>query len=421
VYSGFFEELAKGAATVFAIVLVGRKNALSGFIAGAAVGCGFSIVEDLGYAFVYSNELPYTNISTMIDMFVSRGLTAFCTHTLWTAQVGWAYSFFDRHFSNISFYLILILSCCLHIAWDLPISGVWYYLTIGACVSIAAIANIAIISVSRNRVYKANSLECRDNEEDTVQLTIDALPDDGGEVVPKADEGERAETNLHGGERSRCLTKKDSLWWTHAGHLSLVVAVFVMALFSIIYCSVPFRETYYSQEFSSPESFVSFMQEDYDLTVFKDRPFDETLSNNYNSEVTVSGVVTKITQEVQDGDFTYYYSYNVIIIDSTRLYYYTGVSVSLYRNGVYSIYTAEDIYNNGKIYASFFRIRNDVTGYNFDSSGHITVFIYDASFERDLSQPQYTALFYTFASITGAALILFVAFKIQARRLKKHA
>jgi RsiW-degrading membrane proteinase PrsW (M82 family) len=423
VYSGFFEELSKGAATIIAIVLVGRKNPLSGFLAGAAVGCGFSIVEDMGYVFVYSNELPSINISVTIDMFISRGLTAFCTHTLWTAMVGWAYSYFNRHISNIAFYLVLILSCGLHIAWDLPLEGVLYNITIVACVTIVAVATISIIAVSRKNIFKANSLELRDSEEDRVQLSMDILQPDGeakeSGVTVQADESENVESNLQG-ERVKPLTKKNSAWWSYAGHLSLVIGVFIMAIFSIIYCSIPFRETYYSQSFDTSQSFIDFMQEDYAIVVNKDRRFDESLPNEYNSEVTVGGVVTHITQRVTEGDFIYYYTYNVVTVDETRLYYYTSVSVRVYINGVYSVYTAEDIYNKGKIYASFFRIRSDVTGYNFDSSGNITVFIYDAAFERDLSQPQYAVLFYSFAGVTGISIILYVAFEIKARRLKKY-
>ncbi|MDE6790848.1 MAG: PrsW family intramembrane metalloprotease, partial [Clostridia bacterium] len=48
VYTGFFEELPKAAA-VIAVIVTSRKNSpLAGFLMGAAVGCGFSIVEDMG-------------------------------------------------------------------------------------------------------------------------------------------------------------------------------------------------------------------------------------------------------------------------------------------------------------------------------------------------------------------------------------
>ena len=62
VYSGFFEELSKAAATVLIIVVARKNSPLIGFITGAAVGCGFSIAEDMGYIFVQANEMPFVNL-----------------------------------------------------------------------------------------------------------------------------------------------------------------------------------------------------------------------------------------------------------------------------------------------------------------------------------------------------------------------
>jgi hypothetical protein len=162
------------------------------------------------------------------------------------------------------------------------------------------------------------------------------------------------------------------------------------------------------------------MQEDNNLVVDKDRAFDATLSDEYNERTVVDGELTKIKQHVVKDGYDYYYSYNVISINGNYYYYFAEVTVQMVKNGVYTYANAEDIYFDGKLYVSFFRIRDNVSGYNIDSRGNITAFMYDASFERDLSQPQYTVLFYTFAALGGVGLVLYVAFKIKARSVRKN-
>jgi hypothetical protein len=124
---------------------------------------------------------------------------------------------------------------------------------------------------------------------------------------------------------------------------------------------------------------------------------------------------------VQKDGYDYYYTYNVILANGNYYYYFAEVSVEIVKNGVYTYAYAEDIYRNGKLFVSFFRVRDDVTGYNIDTRGNITVIMYDASFERDLSQPQYTILFYTFAGLGGLGVLLYLIFKIKARSVKKNA
>ena len=154
VYAGFFEELAKAAVTVIAIAFSKKRSPLAGFLIGAAVGCGFSIVEDMGYIFVLSNELPAMNLTTIINVSISRGFTAFCTHTLWTAFVGWAYSHFNRHLYNVFNYIVLIAVCGLHICWDLPLAYTAQALVCSACVAVSAIAAIIIVAYERKVVFR---------------------------------------------------------------------------------------------------------------------------------------------------------------------------------------------------------------------------------------------------------------------------
>ena len=84
------EELSKAVPVVIVVLSLKIRQPLVGFIMGAAVGCGFSVVEDAGYIFVAANDLPALNIPSVVATFFERGATSFCTHTVWTASVGWA-------------------------------------------------------------------------------------------------------------------------------------------------------------------------------------------------------------------------------------------------------------------------------------------------------------------------------------------
>jgi hypothetical protein len=299
--------------------------------------------------------------------------------------------------------LVLAFICGLHICWDLPLTGFAYYICITVCVVAIAVVDLVIVCTSRKKIF--------DDYEKSEETQIEQLVlTDSIEIttVPPT--------------QTAVKVAKSPEHYIHIGHLCLSVCVFLMAVIAIIYCSVPFRENYYSQSFSSKDEFVAFMQEDYNLVIDNERAFDTTLPDEYNEPTLAeNGQLTNIKQHViMDGN-DYYYSYNVLEVNGKYYYYFTGVSVAVVKNGVYTYVNSEDIYNNGDVYVSFFRIRDDVTGYNIDSQGNITVFIQDAAFERDLSQPQYTVLFYTFAALGGVGLVLYVAFKIKARSIRKNA
>ena len=184
-----------------------------------------------------------------------------------------------------------------------------------------------------------------------------------------------------------------------------------MAIIACIYCWVPFRERYGTETFTSSESFIEFMQDRAELSV-GDRAFDSSLPATPSGEFIVQTVSATALVGGEERQVTYEYWYYGL----TKKYLYkTSVTI----DGV--TYIREDIYNNGEVYASFFRLTDAVvTGYNFNSRGDITVFIYDANYARDLSDPRYTWLFYTFAAITGAGAVCYISLKIKSRKVKKQ-
>ncbi len=384
--TGFFEELPKAFALIAAIVICKAKNPFVGFLFGAAVGCGFSIVEDLGYIFVYSSELPATNISTTVQLFIMRGFSSFCTHTVWSGAIGWAYCYFKRHLANLCFYAVLLFNVALHVFWDLPLDGFAYVADIAACSVLAAAEGILIVSKSRAKLLE----DVRDGEQKECYFVAD----------------------------ERSLDKSDPLTYVHRGSLSLAVGAFLMAVVAVIYCSVPFRESVYMQAFGDSQSFVEYVQEGLELPVLENRPYDADLGNY--SEERVDGELVSVVQKVNYGGYDFYYTYNCNPFGGQ--YYLTdNIAVELTRGGLTYTVMREKLFNAGELYASFFRVKNDVTGFYFTEKGDVVAVVYDASFKRDLSQPQYTALFYTFAAIGGCSVTAFVIFNIKARRVKKYA
>lgn len=384
VCTGFFEELPKAAAAIVVIIISRKRSPLSGFLFGAAVGCGFSIVEDMGYIFVQANEMPMMNLTTIIEIAVSRGASALCTHTLWTAAIGWAYCHFQGHLANIFFYPVTLLSCALHVCWDLPLNYVALGFVYAVCVLIACSECAAIVHTGRKKVFGAKSKE---------------------EAAGNADED--------------TLVVTDPEYWNHWGHVALVIGAFLMAVIAVIYCSIPFRETYGTETFTTPESFVAFMQEGKKLAAEEDRVYDaHNTENDYRPPAQPDVIAQWV--EAPEARYGYFYNVQVDTVSGNEYYFLTDVWAVVEESGGENTYKLEKLYNNGVLYASFFRLTdNEVTGYNFESNGNITVFIYDADFERNLLSPRYAWLFVTFGAIFGACTICYISLKIKSWRVKK--
>lgn len=384
-YAGVFEEFAKLLPTIIIIAAIKNRQPLVGFIAGAAVGCGFSIVEDLGYIFLYSNDLTAVNLTAAIATFFNRGATSFCTHIVWTALIGWAFSYFKRPLVNPLFYAVVAFSVAMHFCWDMPLAEPLNTLVCLLCAAAVAVVAIPVLYVGRKRVFK--------------------------------DAGESPSSGFFRTDE-QSLDRRNPEYYVHAGNLSLAVGAFLMAFVAIIYCAVPFREAYYAQSFADSESFVEFMHDGNDLIVDRDRGFDRSPSadNVYRRE---NDVVYQIVQNVREGEAVYHYTYNVAGDGTVNFYFLTQVSVSLtLQTGEYE-FVLEELYSDGALYASFFRVRQDVTGFYVLSNGGISVIIHDADFVRDLTEPQYASLFGYFAGVAAVALITYCAFYAKSVSVRR--
>lgn len=390
VYAGFFEELSKAAVIVVVIVIAKKNSPLAGMLFGAAVGCGFSVAEDLGYVYLSSVEMPSINLTAIVNITISRGLTAFCTHTLWSGLIGWAYARFSRRRFNVCNYLVLLAVCGVHICWDLPLQPLPQGFVCAACVLVCAASGIAVLACERRAAFRAD-----------------------GVIRPDENYYKRDKSTVNAGHY---------IYWKHWGHFTLALGAFLLAIISVIYCSIPYCETYGTQEFKKAEDFVAFMQDGYVFTIDNNRAYNSHDVAGNTDETRVNGVVTQITQTVLDEEVKYYYRYNVAHDDISGRDYYLLADVSVEvrsGEGAYVRYFKEDVYYGGKLYASFFHINGNVTGYNFDSDGDVTVFIYDATYVREWNSPEYIALFSTFMAVTFVSAVCYIGLTIKSRRVKK--
>ncbi|MDE6075135.1 MAG: PrsW family intramembrane metalloprotease [Clostridia bacterium] len=401
VYTGFFEELPKAVA-VIAVIVTSRKNSpLAGFLMGAAVGCGFSIVEDMGYIFVQANEMPVMNLTTIIEVSVARGASAVCTHTLWTAAVGWAYCHFKRHLANIAFYLVSILSCGLHICWDLPLGNVALGFVYAGCVVVASVECVLILCFERKKVYSQNALPMEELYKNVAAVR---------EMFEQVEQEDLAE---------RSLSKNDPLYWKHWGRFTVALGMFLMAIIAICYCSLPFRETYETQVFTDPEAFVAFMQDGRQMNATENRPYNSRQENA--SETVEGGKVTRAVQCETVDSVTYNYEYALShdAVSGNDYYFPVSVSATVTTDEGVNTYFKEDLYHDGKLYASFFRVNDAVTGFNFQRDGDVLVFVYNPAFVRDLSDWKYLSLFCVFAAILGSSAVCYISLFIKSWRVKK--
>lgn len=397
VYSGFFEELSKAAATVLVIVISRKSSPLIGFVFGAAVGCGFSIAEDMGYIFMQANEMPFVNLTTVIELSLARGLSAVCTHTLWTAAIGWAFCRFKRHFANLAVYAITLLSCGLHILWDLPLSSLALGCIYAVCASVVLIECVLIVYFGRKKAYGESAVTVK------VLYKNEEVVSEMWELAEQQDLAVKA------------LNKKDPHYWRYWGQFTLALAAFLMAVTGVLYCSIPFRETYGMQKFKDADSFVSFMQDGLVFNAKESRRYDE------NAE-TLSAGAGRVAQSETGADgviYSYFYTENVDVVGGQTYYYPDTVWATVTTESGTATYHKESVYYDGKLYASYFLVNGSVIGSYFEPNGDVNVITYNPAFVRNLRDWKYLSLFCTFAGIAGVAVVCYISLVIKSWRVKK--
>lgn len=283
VRAGLVEELCKLVPAMLAVVFIRNKNPYACFLIAATVGAGFSVVEDMGYIFYYSEKYAFnyrSDIQAIVALFVDRGMSSFCTHILWTGAVGWAYGIAKRPFRSVGL-AVLAVSIVLHICWDLPLTGFLQALDIILCVVVAAAINIAIVHKTR----------------------INILADEVG--LTRANEVIISEAKSLG----------EKLRFTNAANFTFALTCALMSVIVLLLCALPIGMEYQSVEYADRTQFLTFVEGGYNLKKDTDRKYDPLAYNV--EERFIDGELTYVVQKVDESGFDGVYYYGYYLSDKT--------------------------------------------------------------------------------------------------------
>jgi RsiW-degrading membrane proteinase PrsW (M82 family) len=378
VRAGILEEVSKALPAIVIISIVRKKNPFACYLLAAAVGAGFSIIEDIGYIYYYSENYIYYgydgSIQAIISLFLDRGMSSFCTHILWTGAIGWAYYYIAHPLKSLSFFGIALLNIGLHICWDLPFSGIVQVLDIVFCVLIAAIVNIAIVNVSLTK---------------TLSQEVDLTAVNEG-IIRKAKQM---------GERMK---------YTNAANLTATLSVTILSVLVILFCTMPIGLTYSTIKFDTVDEFIDYVQCGLELESNWDRPY--TRGQRNFEERRIEGVLTYVVQRETVGDYDYYYGYYI----SSGGYDLDNISVELEIDGTSMRYYCNE-YTFGTTKRYVYEVYTGYISFSYHTDGSVVMVTTAKEFEN------YKSLIILLSTGVGVVLsstIILLAFTIKLRRIK---
>ena len=377
VFVGAIEEFCKIIPAIIFIEFARQKNAYACFLLAAAVGAGFSVIEDMGYIFYYSDKYAFSyhsDIQATIAIFLDRGMSTFCTHIIWTGIVGWAYSLPRKPFRSV-WLIFLAFSAGLHICWDLPLDGFAEVAVILACVAVGLAVSIAIIHNSRMKTITAEIDLTRIN--DAIVAEAKAM-----------------------GERLR---------FTNAANLTFALTCMLLSVIVVLLCALPIGMEYQSVTYNSKEEFIAYIQGDYNLKADFNRKYDEN-GKNYEERLIdgkLTYVVQRVTYEGYDGE--YYYGYYA----SDKLH---PDSISVELEGVASRVNCVE-YQFGKQSEWVFNVHAEqLKDYSYDEESGAVIAVTDA--EEFEGYDVLIAFIATACAISGGCAVILIAFRIKLRRVR---
>lgn len=273
-WTGVLEELSKAISAIVAILLLKKRSPMLGFIVGAAIGAGFSITEDMGYIYAYAY-----GVNGMLEISIERAWTAVCTHTLWTAVIGWAFCKFKKPY-DLRFLGVVISSIALHFVWDMPIEVSLHVLPTILCVIAAVVFSVIIVKKER-KPYKLSA------EVKEVQLVI-PIPEDKNHSISK--------------HARQC---------SHSANVIAALTAVLVGVTLILWCLAPVETVTVDKRFKSEEQFVQFVQGDKSFLGKWDKKFEDCEENGEIIYAVIADgkyVYAFISVEEEDGckyDYTF--------------------------------------------------------------------------------------------------------------------
>ncbi len=343
--AGCLEEVCKAVPAIIAIAFFKQKNSYACYLFAATVGAGFSVIEDMGYIFVYSDNY-FVDIQTTVTIFMDRGLSSFCTHILWTGAIGWAYSYIKKPFKSVRFFLMVLLSVAMHVCWDFPLEGWWQVLDIGLCVVVAAAVNLAIVHLSRRNTLSS-------------EMDLTAVNE---EIIREAKAM---------GERMR---------FTNAANLTYVIMWSALCVMILLFCAMPIGMDYRRVEYDSKEEFIAFLEDGRSFYKGRDREYNRNQPNV--EERWIEGELTYVVQRAEIDGYDYYFGYYITRESGYEIFDLYGISVEVEVNNVtmQCPSTSYKFGNSGDEWV--FDINSDeVRNYKYKSDGSVTAVLTAEEFE----------------------------------------
>lgn len=384
-WTAVLEEVAKAIPAIVAVLLFKKRSPMLGFIIGAAIGAGFSITEDMGYIYAYSY-----GVYGMVEIAIERAWTAVCTHTLWTAVIGWAFCKFKCRPYDLRFLLVVISSIALHFLWDMPVGPLFQFLSTAFCIIAAIVFSVVVVKKER-KPYKELAAK---NE---VQLVI-PIPED------------KARAKLKYGK-----------WFSQTASFILGVTVFLTSVLFMVWCFAPVGYTVVDKRFKSEEQFLDFVQGDKKFIANWDRTFDfDTPDSQIKNSLKIGGEYVYASVTFNEYGYSYDYMFRFYKDEDTgeNVGYVTSISVTvspdewywLARVEVPVAVTAEGITYRYVNYAEV-----NASGCYYDNDTDEYVVVLD-------SYQDHTAEIVVSASTAGVLLggmVAFTAFKIKSKMLRR--
>ncbi|MDE7440457.1 MAG: PrsW family intramembrane metalloprotease [Clostridia bacterium] len=376
--SGLVEEVSKAAVAIAAILVMRNKNSYACFLIAAAVGTGFSVMEDMGYMFFYSDSLAsqYGDIRSIVYLFIDRGFSTFCTHILWTGLVGLAYGFAKGKGILLSI-VVLIGSIIIHSFWNLPLDGWMHSGLIAICTILTVLVNIVAV---RKSLFSTMSDE----------FDIARINDN---MIREAKEM---------GEQMR---------FTNAANLTFSLTCTILSIILLALCCLPIGMEKMHVDYADKQEFLSAVQGGYNVTVDWSREYDpngktvEERKIHDGDELVLSYVVQEVQLTGYEG--VYYYGYYVgdRVADSIYL---------MLENVESRIPCVEYTFGDDTAWA--FEVNDDYEKYTYNKSdGSVSAIIDAEAFE---GYNLLIALVASAVAVAGACGVILFAFSIKLRRVR---
>jgi hypothetical protein len=313
-------------------------------------------------------------------MFFNRASSAFCTHILWTAMIGWVTLTIQKPIKSFRFFLVLFSSIAIHTIWDFPIKGIWVTVVCILCGLTSGIFAIVVVARMRSHMHRENAEQSSLFDKGTVEHT------------PHVKKAEK------------------KLYFRHAENLSLTICCVLLSILSFTYCMLPVKSENLEKTFTEADEFISYIQCGKTITPNWDRAYQTGQANE--EEYLRGGELAIVVQTERSDDMTFYYTYNVV----EGTFYLRNVEVFLVLNGVGMRYSYSTLDVRTKT-IRFYELNEDVVSYSY-AAGRIIVETKLPAEQQERITKESAYLLAFAAGIIGIEAVLFIIFKWKERSIK---